>query len=155
MSCALVIRLLVGRGWGQGPQHSQNLDSWFAHIPGLNVVAPATPSDAKGLLVHSILENDDPVVFIEHRWLHGIRGDVPDGFHSVPFGEARAGHEGSGLTVITSSHLVLEALRAAEYLSDAGIGLDVIDLRTLRPLDTGTILESVRKTGRGIEGGEV
>lgn len=150
MRCPLVIRLLVGRGWGQGPQHSQNLDSWFAHIPGLKVVAPATPADAKGLLVHAILEDDDPVVFIEHRWLHGITGDVPEGFHSVPFGQARTAREGSDLTVIASSQMVLEALRAADHLAEAGLDVEVIDLRTLRPLDTDTILASVRRTGRVI-----
>jgi acetoin:2,6-dichlorophenolindophenol oxidoreductase subunit beta len=150
MQCPLVIRLLVGRGWGQGPQHSQNLDAWFAHMPGLSVVAPTTPADAKGLLVHAILENDDPVVFIEHRWLHGITGDVPEGYHSVPFGQARIAREGTDLTVVTSSHMTLEALRAAEHLAQAGIDVEVVDLRTLRPLDTETILESVGRTGRVI-----
>jgi pyruvate/2-oxoglutarate/acetoin dehydrogenase E1 component len=150
MQCPLVIRLLVGRGWGQGPQHSQNLDAWFAHMPGLSVVAPTTPADAKGLLVHAILENDDPVVFIEHRWLHGISGDVPEGYHSVPFGRARVAREGSDLTVVSSSHMTLEALRAAEHLAEAGIDVEVVDLRTLRPLDTETILESVASTGRVI-----
>jgi pyruvate dehydrogenase E1 component beta subunit len=150
MQCPLVIRMLVGRGWGQGPQHSQNLDAWFAHMPGLNVVAPTTPADAKGLLVHAILEDDDPVVFIEHRWLHGITGDVPEGYHSVPFGKARIAREGSDLTIVASSHMTLESLRAAEHLADAGIDVEVIDLRTLRPLDTETILESVERTGRVI-----
>lgn len=143
----LVIRLIVGRGWGQGPQHSQSLHSWFAHVPGLKVVMPATPHDAKGLLIASI-EDDDPVVFLEHRWLHSTFGPVPEDSYSVPIGQARVSRPGRDVTLVAVSYMVLEALRAAEHLSRSGIDAEVIDLRTLRPLDKKTVIESVRKTGR-------
>lgn len=147
MKVPLVIRLLVGRGWGQGPQHSQSLQAWFAHIPGLKVVMPVTPYDAKGLLIAGI-EDDNPVIFIEHRWLHNTFGDVPEGFYRVPIGQARVARSGSDVTLVATSHAVLEALRAAERLTKAGIEAEVIDVRTLRPLDLASILQSVHKTGR-------
>ncbi len=147
LTVPLVIRLIVGRGWGQGPQHSQSLQAWFAHIPGLKVVMPATPHDAKGLLV-SAIEDDSPVVFIEHRWLHGTFGPCPDDIYRVPIGQARIIRSGKDVTVAAVSHMVLEAFRAAELLAESGIDVEIIDLRTLRPLDTATILSSVRKTGR-------
>jgi pyruvate/2-oxoglutarate/acetoin dehydrogenase E1 component len=143
----LVIRLIVGRGWGQGPQHSQSLQSWFAHVPGLKVVLPATPADAKGLLISSI-EDDGPVIFIEHRWLHNTHGQVPEGMHRVPLGRAHVIRQGKDVTIVASSHMTIEALHAAELASEAGIDVEVVDLRTLRPLDMDTVLTSVRKTGR-------
>jgi pyruvate dehydrogenase E1 component beta subunit len=146
MTVPIVIRMLIGRGWGQGPQHSQSLHAWFAHMPGLKVVMPAVAADAKGLMIAAI-EDDDPVVFLEHRWLHKITGEVPDGHYEVPLGKARVVREGADLTVVASSHMVLEALRAAAQLAEADVDVEVIDLRTLRPLDTAAILESVRKTG--------
>jgi pyruvate/2-oxoglutarate/acetoin dehydrogenase E1 component len=146
-SVPMVIRLLVGRGWGQGPQHSQSLQSWFAHIPGLRVVMPSTPQDAKGLLISSI-EDDNPVVFIEHRWLHNITGPVPEGLYRVPFGRARVLRRGRDVTIVALSHMALEAHRAAETLASEGIEAEVIDPRCLRPFDENTIFDSVRKTGR-------
>lgn len=143
----LVIRMIIGRGWGQGPQHSQSLQAWFAHVPGLKVVMPATPADAKGLLIASI-EDNNPVIFLEHRWLHDISGEVPEGIYRVPLGRARVAREGDDVTIVATSYMVLEALRAAEQLAQDGIGTEVIDVRSLRPLDDETILESVRKTGR-------
>jgi pyruvate dehydrogenase E1 component beta subunit len=146
MRSPLVIRMIVGRGWGQGPQHSQSLQAWFAHVPGLKVVMPTTPYDAKGLLVASI-EDNNPVVFIEHRWLYSITGHVPEGVYRVPLGSARVIREGDDLTIAATSYMTLEALRAAEILAEDGIRAEVVDIRTLKPLDAGTILESVRKTG--------
>lgn len=143
----LVIRLVVGRGWGQGPQHSQSLQAWFAHVPGLKVVMPATPSDAKGLLIASV-EDNNPVIFIEHRWLHGTFGHVPEGLFRVPLGQARIARNGSDLTIVATSYWVLEALRAAQSLADAGVDTEVVDVRTVRPLDVETIVASVRRTGR-------
>lgn len=147
LSVPLVIRLIIGRGWGQGPQHSQSLQAWFAHVPGLKVVMPTTPHDAKGLMLASIRDNN-PVIFLEHRWLHNISGYVPTESYSVPLGEAKIAHAGKDLTIVSTSYMTLEALRAAEWLSSAGVEVEVIDVRTLRPLDTETILTSVRKTGR-------
>jgi pyruvate dehydrogenase E1 component beta subunit len=142
----IVIRAIVGRGWGQGPQHSQSLHAIFAHIPGLKVVAPATPYDVKGLLIAS-LEDNDPVIFIEHRRLYDIEGDVPSGLYSVPIGKAAILREGSDITLVATSQMVLEAQRAAIELAKVNISAEVIDLRTLRPLDEDTVLESVQKTG--------
>lgn len=145
MKVPLVIRLIVGRGWGQGPQHSQTLHSWFAHIPGLKVVMPATPYDAKGLLV-SAIEDDNPVIYIEHRWLHGVFGEVPKELYRIPIGKARVVQEGTDVTVVASSHMTIEALKAIKELG--AMSIELIDLRTVKPLDCDTILKSVRKTGR-------
>jgi len=147
MSIPLVIRMIIGRGWGQGPQHSQSLQAWFAHIPGLKVVMPTTPYDAKGLLISSI-EDNNPVIFIEHRWLYNIAGHVPEEIYRVPLGRAAVIREGLDLTIAATSHMTLEALRAAEILAKDGVTAEVIDIRTLRPLDADLILQSVRKTGR-------
>ena len=147
VSVPLVIRLVVGRGWGQGPQHSQSLQSWFAHVPGLKVVMPATPHDAKGLLISSI-EDNNPVIFIEHRWLHNTFGEVPEGVYRIPLGQARIAKVGKDITIVATSHMVLEALKAAGTLEQNGISAEVIDVRTLRPLDLDSILTSVSKTGR-------
>jgi pyruvate dehydrogenase E1 component beta subunit len=147
MRVPLVIRMLVGQGWGQGPQHSQSLQAWFAHVPGLKVVMPSTPYDAKGLLVASV-EDNNPVIFIEHRWLYNIFGNVPEGIYRVPLGRARVARKGKDITIVATSYMVLEALRAAEVLSYAGIEAEVMDIRSLKPLDSHSILESVRKTGR-------
>jgi len=142
----LVIRLIVGRGWGQGPQHSQSLQAWFAHVPGLKVVMPATPYDAKGLMVSSI-EDDAPVIYLEHRWLHNTFGHVPEDVYRVPLGKARIVRRGRDITFAAVSYTVIEALQAAELLAKAGIDAEVVDIRSLRPIDSDTILESVRKTG--------
>ncbi len=142
-----VVRMIIGRGWGQGPQHSQSLYSWFAHIPGLKVVMPATPYDAKGLLIAAI-EDDNPVVFLEHRWLHQVKGEVPTGHYTVPIGPARLAIPGRDVTVVAFSYMVLEAMEAARKLNALGIQAEVIDARSLRPLDRDLIIASVSRTGR-------
>ena len=146
-SAPITIRMIVGRGWGQGPQHSQSLHAWFSHVPGLKVVMPATPADAKGLLVSSI-RDDNPVVFIEHRWLYNMHGPVPKGLYAEPLGQPKRIREGSDVTIVGSSYMTLEAVKASNELASHGIEADVIDLRTLNPLDDTIILESVHKTGR-------
>lgn len=147
MSVPLVIRMLIGRGWGQGPQHSQSLQAWFAHVPGLKVVMPSTPYDAKGLLI-SAIEDNNPVMFLEHRWLYNIAGPVPEGHYRIPIGEARVVRAGTDVTIVSVSYMTLEALRAAELLARHGISAEVIDIRSLRPWDEARVLESVRRTGR-------
>jgi len=142
----MVIRMIVGRGWGQGPQHSQSLHAWFAHIPGLKVVMPSTPHDAKGLMLGAIAD-DSPVVFIEHRWLYNIHGPVPEGHYEVPLGAPRIVRSGRDATIVASSYSTFEAVRAAERLAAQGVEVEVIDLRTIAPLDDTIILESVRRTG--------
>jgi len=139
--------MIIGRGWGQGPQHSQSLQSWFAHIPGLHVLMPATPADAKDLLVSSVL-SDSPSVILEHRWLYGLSGPVLDGLNPTPFGKAAIRLPGADVTLVATSHMVIEALSAADWLKTVGISLEVIDLRTIAPLDIDTCMESVEKTGR-------
>lgn len=147
MKAPIVIRLIIGRGWGQGPQHSQSLQALFAHIPGLKVVMPTTPYDAKGLLIAAV-KDDNPVIYIEHRWLHNIFGSVPEDFYKVEIGKAHKMAEGSDLTIVSSSYMSLEALKAADFLKKDGISVEVVDLRTIKPLDKETILSSVKKTGR-------
>lgn len=144
----IVVRMVIGRGWGQGPQHAQSLTSWFAHIPGLKVVAPASPADAKGMLIASV-EDNNPVIFLEHRWLHNMRGPVPKGYYRTEIGRALVSRKGADVTVVASSHMTIEALRAAEFAcGTAGIEVEVIDTRTFNPLDFATIEASVRKTRR-------
>jgi pyruvate dehydrogenase E1 component beta subunit len=142
----LVIRAIIGRGWGQGPQHSQSLHSWFAHVPGLKVVMPSIPHDAKGMLIAAI-EDGNPVVFLEHRWLHHLKGFVPNGHYTVPIGSARLAREGKDITIAAISYMVIEALDAAEQLAKEGVSVEVIDVRSLRPLDRDMVSNSVAKTG--------
>ena len=147
-SVPVTIRLIMGRGWGQGPTHSQNLQSWFAHIPGLKVVMPTTAADAKGLLLESIFD-DNPVIFLEHRWLHNNSGHVPEGDYRVPLGKAAKLREGNALTVVAMSYMTAEAIHAVDYIQQkTGLTCDLIDLRTVKPLDWDLIGESVRKTGK-------
>ena len=135
-------------GWGQlGATHSQTFENWFSSVPGLKVVAPATPRDAKGLLKASI-EDDDPVIFIEHSLLYGIRGEVPDTDFREALGQALVVREGSDVTIVGYSRMLQVALRAAAQLEEQGVSAEVIDLRTLRPLDMHTVYASVRKTHR-------
>ncbi len=143
----LTIRMIVGRGWGQGPQHSQSLHAWFAHIPGLKVVMPSTAADAKGLLIASI-EDNSPVVFIEHRWLYNLHGPVPEGHYTIPLGEPHILRPGRDVTIAASSYATLDAVKAARMLEDEGIDCEVIDLRTLVPRNDAPILASVARTGR-------
>lgn len=147
MHVPLVIRMIVGRGWGQGPQHSQALHAWFAHVPGLKVVLPVLPQAARDLLLLSV-EDDGPVIFIEHRWLHGVKGKVESGRPQLPLGKAEVIREGKDVTIAAFSYMVLEALEAAKLLAEDGVSAEVIDMRTARPLDTQTLLASVGKTGR-------
>ncbi|MBL8832367.1 MAG: alpha-ketoacid dehydrogenase subunit beta [Rhodospirillales bacterium] len=142
----MVFRLIVGRGWGQGPQHSQSLQAWFAHVPGFKVAMPASPRDAKGMLVAAI-RDDSPVVLVEHRWLYGITGDVPEELYETKLGEARVARPGRHATVAATSHMVIEALRAAERLAPLGIEVEVVDMRSLVPLDADTLCASVARTG--------
>ena len=146
-SVPITIRLIMGRGWGQGPTHSQNLHAWFAHVPGLKVVMPTTPADAKGLLLSSIFD-PNPVLFLEHRWLHNSEGSVDDGDYRVPIGKAARVREGKDITIVATSYMTVEAMRAADHLGQDGVDCDVIDLRSVSPLDWELVLESVRKTGR-------
>lgn len=145
----LVIRAPQGGGHQLGAQHSQSLEAYFLHSPGLRVVIPATPADAKGLLKTAIRQ-DDPVIFLEHESLYGIKGEVPAGEHLVPFGAANLPRTGKDVTIISYSKCVYDSLRAAEALENEGIDAEVIDLRTLNPLDLKTCLESVKKTGKAI-----
>ena len=142
----IVIRLVIGRGWGQGAQHSQSLESWFAHIPGLKVVMPSSAYDAKGLLISSV-EDNNPVIFIEHRWLHNTLDNVPSEGYRVPIGKAKIVREGIDLTVVANSFMVLESIKCADTLKTFGLSIEVLDLRTIRPLDVDSILKSVKKTG--------
>ena len=143
----LVIRAVIGRGWGSAAQHSQSLQGLFMHVPGLRLVMPSTPYDAKGLLITSIADNN-PVIFIEHRWLYKSSGYVPEEVYSIPFGKAVVRRQGKDATIVAISYMVVEAMRAAEKLEKEGIDVEVIDPRTLRPLDEEQILNSVKKTGR-------
>src|SRR5256884_3131269 len=147
VSVPIVVRSIIGRSWGQGPQHSQALHALFMHIPGLRVVAPSTPYDAKGCLIMSI-RDDNPVMFIEHRMLHSQRGHVPSDLYTVPFGKARVLAKGSDITLVGISYMTVECLRAQRYLGEVGISAEVIDPVCLSPLDIETILTSVKKTGR-------
>ena len=147
MSAPMVIRMVVGRGWGQGPQHSQSLQALFAHIPGLRVIMPTTAHDAKGMMTAAI-RSDDPVVCLEHRWLYGIQDEVPENRYVVPLDEARVVRQGTDITLVGVSYMTLECLAAAEMLAEAGLSAEVVDLRSLRPLGTSVIVESVERTGR-------
>jgi pyruvate dehydrogenase E1 component beta subunit len=146
-SVPLTIRLIMGRGWGQGPTHAQNLQAWFAHVPGLKVVMPSNAADAKGLLLSAIFD-DDPVVFLEHRWLHFAQGVVPQGDVRLPLGQAALRRRGDALTIVAASYMVVEAWHACCALQAIGIECDLIDLRSIKPIDWDTIFTSVRATGR-------
>ncbi len=143
----VVIRTQGGAGTQAGPQHSQSLEAWYAHVPGLAVAMPATPADAAGLL-KTALRGRDPVVFIEHKRLYATAGPVPDVVEPIPFGRARTVRTGDDVTVVATSAMVGVAAEAAAELADAGIGVEVLDPRTLKPLDLGAILDSVGRTGR-------
>jgi len=143
----LVIRAQEGAGRGNAAQHSQSLEAWFCHIPGLKVITPSTPADAKGLL-KSAIRDDNPVIFLEHKVLYFSKGPVPDGDVLVPLGVADIKRPGKDVTVVGIHTMVGKALKAAEQLAEEGIELEVIDPRTLVPLDEATIVESVKKTGR-------
>lgn len=143
----ITIRMILGRGWGQGPTHSQNLQAWFAHIPGLKVVMPASADDAKGLLLSAIFD-PDPVIFLEHRWLHNLKSEVPAEDYRVPIGKARLLRRGNDVTIVSMSYMTIEAIHAIDHLESQGITCDLIDLRSVRPIDWDSVNASVKKTGR-------
>jgi pyruvate dehydrogenase E1 component beta subunit len=145
----IVIRAPQGAGHQLGAQHSQSLEAYFLHCPGLRVVIPATPADAKGLLKTCVRQNN-PVIFLEHESLYGVKGEVPDGDHLVPLGKANVMREGKDVTIISYSKCVYDSMAAADALENEGIDAEVIDLRTLNPLDLSTLVESVKKTGKAI-----
>jgi acetoin:2,6-dichlorophenolindophenol oxidoreductase subunit beta len=146
-SVPVVFRAPSGSGTGAAGQHSQSIEAWFAHVPGLKVVQPSTPADAKGLLL-SAIDDPDPVIIFEHKLLYKMKGDVPQTPDRVPIGKAVVRRTGKDVTIVASSIMVHRSLEAAELLAQEGIDCEVIDLRTLRPLDTTTIIESVKKTTR-------
>jgi acetoin:2,6-dichlorophenolindophenol oxidoreductase subunit beta len=143
----LTIRTQGGAGWSPGAQHAQQVEAWFVHVPGLKVVFASTPEDVRGLLWSAIYD-DNPVVFFEHRTLYPIKGEVPEELEPIPLGQARIHREGDDVTVVATGRLVHEALAAAEEAEKDGISVEVVDPRTLLPLDEETILASVRKTTR-------
>ena len=147
LSVPLTIRVQGGAAGGMGAHHSQSLEAWFAHVPGLTVVAPSDPADAWGLLA-SAIRSDDPVIFLEHRGLYWTKGPVPEGGHVVPMGQAVIRRPGRDVTVVAWSRMVGTALAAAETLAADGIDVEVVDARSLLPLDLDTMVASVRRTGR-------
>lgn len=149
MNLPLVVRMPCGAGVGASAQHSQSLEAWFAHIPGLKVVYPSTPADAAGLMITAI-EDDNPVMFMEHKMLYAMKGEVPEEIKAIPFGAADIKREGKDITLIATGRMVHESLKAAKQLSNSGIEVEVIDPRTLFPLDKETIFNSVKKTNRAL-----
>jgi pyruvate dehydrogenase E1 component beta subunit len=147
VGCPIVFRGPGGAALQLAAQHSQSFESWYAHIPGLKVLTPGTPADAKGLL-KSAIRDDDPVVFIEGEMLYNVKGEVPEGEHLVPIGKAEVKRAGSDVTLVCHSKTVTVALKAADQLAAEGIHAEVVDLRTIRPMDTETVLHSVGRTHR-------
>ena len=143
----IVIRMIIGKGWGQGPQHSQSLEVLFSHIPGLKVVAPSNAYDAKGLMIQSIRDNN-PVIFFEHRWVHDIYGNVPKKIYNIKIGKAKTIKKGKDITIVSFSEALVQVMRLYKFLKINGINPEIIDLRTLRPIDKNTIINSVKKTGK-------
>lgn len=148
-SVPLVFRMPSGSGTGAAAQHSQSFEAWFGHVPGLKVVQPSTPYDAKGLLL-AALADPDPVIIFEHKLLYKMKGDVPAGHYTIPIGKAEIRREGTDITIIAGAIMVHRALEAAEILAADGISAEVIDLRSVRPIDSATIIASVCKTGRAL-----
>jgi len=149
LKAPLVIRAVIGRGWGQGSQHSKSMFSTFAHIPGLKVVLPNTPTDAKGLLI-SAIRDDGPVIFIEHRWLYWQEQEVPQEPFTVPIGQANIVRRGRDLTIVATSWMNVEAMKAAEILSREGVEIEIVDPRTIAPFNEEMVVESVERTGHCI-----
>src|ERR671931_550884 len=147
LSVPVTFRTQGGAGWSPGAQHAQQLEAWFVHIPGLKVVFASTPTDVRGLLWSAIYD-DNPVVFFEHRTLYGLKEEVPDELEPIELGKARVHREGEDVTVIATGRLVHEALRAAEEAEGEGVSVEVVDPRTLQPLDEETLVASVKKTNR-------
>ena len=149
ISVPLVMRFPAGSGTGAAAQHSQSLEAWLAHVPGLKVLQPATPHDAKGLLLAAVAD-PDPVMIFEHKLLYKMKGDVPEGYYTVPIGKAHIARVGRDVTIVATSIMVHKALEAAVALQAEGIDVEVIDLRTIRPIDQATVIASVKKTHRMI-----
>ena len=149
VSIPLVIRMVIGRGWGQGPQPSQSLQATFAHVPGLKVVMPSTPYDAKGMMI-SAIEDNNPVIILEHRWLYDLEDNVPENFYKVPIGTGKIMRSGLDITLVGVSYMSIECLRAADLLAEYGVSAEVIDLRSVRPFDEELLINSIKKTGRMI-----
>lgn len=147
VSVPLVMRFPAGSGTGAAAQHSQSLEAWLGHVPGLKVVQPATPEDAKGLLLAAI-SDPDPVMIFEHKLLYKMKGIVPAGYYTTPIGKAAIRREGTDVSIVTTSIMMHKAMEAADQLAKEGIDAEVIDLRSIRPIDHETVLASVRKTGR-------
>jgi pyruvate/2-oxoglutarate/acetoin dehydrogenase E1 component len=147
VSVPVVMRFPAGSGTGAAAQHSQSIEAWLGHVPGLKVIQPATPYDVKGMLLAAVAD-PDPVMIFEHKLLYKMKGPVPEGHYTVPIGKADVRRTGRDLTIVASSIMVHKALEAAETLAAEGIDIEVIDLRTVRPIDRETIIESVKKTSR-------
>ena len=147
VSVPLVMRFPAGSGTGAAAQHSQSLEAWLAHVPGLKVLQPATPHDAKGLLLAAVAD-PDPVMIFEHKLLYKMKGDVPEGYYTVPIGKAHVAREGRDVTIVATSIMVHKSLEAAVALQVEGINVEVIDLRCIRPIDHATVIASVKKTHR-------
>ncbi|MFC6487194.1 alpha-ketoacid dehydrogenase subunit beta [Nitratireductor sp. GCM10026969] len=147
VSIPLVMRFPAGSGTGAAAQHSQSLEAWLGHVPGLKVLQPSTPEDVKGMLL-AALEDSDPVMLFEHKVLYKMKGHVPEGYYTTPIGKAAVRRAGENLTIVATSLMAHKALNAAETLAGEDIEAEVIDLRTVRPMDRETVLASVRKTGR-------
>ena len=145
----LVIRTVSGGGNQLAASHSQSLEGWFAHVPGLKVVAPSNPYDARGLF-QAALADPNPVIYVEHSLLYSLKGEVPEDKYTVPIGSADVKRKGGDVTIVSYSRMCQVALKAAEALAEEGIDAEVIDLRSLRPLDTNTVIESVKKTNRAV-----
>ncbi len=148
-SVPMVLRMPGGSGTGAAAQHSESLENWFVHVPGLKVVMPSNPYDAKGLLLAAI-EDENPVIFVEHKLLYKTKGEVPEEMYTVPLSRSKVVREGKDLTVVATSIMVSRAVSAAELLASEGIELEIIDPRTLNPLDDAPIIASVKKTGRAL-----
>lgn len=147
VSVPLVMRFPAGSGTGAAAQHSQSLEAWLGHVPGLKVIQPATPHDAKGMLLAAVAD-PDPVMIFEHKLLYKMKGPVPEGYYTVPIGKADIRREGRDLTIVATSIMVHKALEAAAALEAEGIDIEVVDLRTIRPMDKQTVIDSVKKTSR-------
>ena len=147
VNIGLVIRSIIGRGWGSAAQHSQALHGLFLHVPGIKIAVPATPYDAKGLLI-AASQDGNPVLFVEHRWIYDSVGYVPEDMYTVEFGKGVVRRPGKDATIVAISQMVYEAMAAARDLSKEGLDVEVIDPRTIAPLDNAIILESLKKTGR-------
>lgn len=145
----MVLRTPAGSGTGAAAQHSESLEAWFVHVPGLKVVMPSTPYDAKGLLLAAI-EDNNPVIFVEHKLLYKTKGHVPEGYYTVPLSQSEVKRAGRDLTVVATSIMVPRALEAADILAQEGIELEVVDPRTLKPYDAATVTQSVIKTGKAL-----